>query len=91
MASNPTVSDLRKISEVTQGEITAAVDAVLADLKTEPYPLQRGWVLDVVEMVGANEQVPIALGPDQAQCRVEMGLAPLGEGVCLMVELRLSR
>ncbi|MCJ2056760.1 hypothetical protein MKL09_09350 [Methylobacterium sp. J-048] len=67
MATNPTVSDLSKVSEVTHGEITAAVDAVLADLKTEAYPLAKGWVLDLVEMVRTNEQVTIALRSDQAQ------------------------
>ena len=48
MAANPTVSDLRKISEVTDDEITAAVDAVLADLSTKASSLMRSvqarWV-----------------------------------------------
>lgn len=48
MASNPTVSDLRKVSEVTDDEITAAVDAVLEDLASEAYPLAKGWILDLV-------------------------------------------
>ncbi|WP_281408893.1 hypothetical protein [Methylobacterium sp. WL2] len=42
MSSNPTVSDLRKVSEVTDDEITAAGDAVLADLASEAYPLAKG-------------------------------------------------
>ena len=67
MVSNPTVSDLRRISEVTQREITTAVDAVLADLTTEAYPLAKGWALDLFEMVRTNEQVTIALKSDQTQ------------------------
>jgi hypothetical protein len=50
MAKEPaTVSELRKASEVTDQEIDAAVDAVLADLATESYPLANVWPLDLVE------------------------------------------
>jgi hypothetical protein len=42
MAFRPTVSELRKTSDVTDNEITAAVDAVLAELASEVYPLARG-------------------------------------------------
>jgi hypothetical protein len=55
MASNPTVSDLRKVSEVTDDEITAAVDAVLADLAAEAYPLAKGWILDLVAAVADHK------------------------------------
>lgn len=50
MAKDPaTVSELRKAAEITDQEIDAAVDAVLADLATEAYPLAKEWTLDVVE------------------------------------------
>ena len=42
MAANPTVSDLRKAAEVSDQEVDAAVDAVLADLATESYPIANG-------------------------------------------------
>lgn len=42
MATNPTVSSLRKVSKVTDDEITAAVDAVLPDMASEAYPLAEG-------------------------------------------------
>ena len=42
MASNPTVSELRKAARISDDEINAATDAVLADLATEAYPLAKG-------------------------------------------------
>lgn len=39
MATNPTVSELPKAAEITDGAIDAAVDAMLSDLATEAYPL----------------------------------------------------
>ena len=55
MAKEPaTVSDLRKAAEVTGQEIDAAVDAVLADLATEAYPLAKGWTLELVETPRRN-------------------------------------
>jgi hypothetical protein len=53
MTNNPTVSDLLKISEVTDDEITAAFDAVLADLASEAYPLAKGWLLDLVAAIAS--------------------------------------
>jgi hypothetical protein len=50
----PTVSELRKAAEVTDREIDAAVDLVLADLATEAYPLAKGWTLDLVETLRTN-------------------------------------
>ncbi|MGU3337128.1 hypothetical protein ACLBXJ_03870 [Methylobacterium mesophilicum] len=55
MASISTVSDLRKVSEVTDDEITAAVDAVLADLASEAYPLAKGWILDLVAAIASHK------------------------------------
>ena len=57
MASNPNVSELRKTSDVTDDDITAAVDAVLADLATESYPLAKEWTLDLVAAL-ANHKAP---------------------------------
>ncbi|WP_281407372.1 hypothetical protein [Methylobacterium sp. P1-11] len=43
MAKEPaTVSELLKAAEITDQEIDAAVDAVLADLAAEAYPLAKG-------------------------------------------------
>ena len=50
----PTVSELRKAAEISDDEINAAVDAVLADLATETYPLAKGWTLDLIEMLRTN-------------------------------------
>ncbi|MDF2599920.1 MAG: hypothetical protein K0Q54_2743 [Methylobacterium brachiatum] len=65
MATNPTVSELRKTSDVTDDEITAAVDAVLADLATESYPLAKGWVLDLVAAIAAHKASQDALLTDR--------------------------
>jgi hypothetical protein len=67
MASNPTVSDLRKVSEVTDDQITAAVGAMLAGRKATKYLLAKGWKLDLVEMIRANQQLAWALKSDQTQ------------------------
>ncbi|QEE40704.1 MULTISPECIES: hypothetical protein [unclassified Methylobacterium] len=65
MASNPTVSDLRKVSEVTDDEITAVVDAVLADLAAEVYPLAKGWTLDLVAAITSHKASQDALLTDE--------------------------
>jgi hypothetical protein len=65
MAANPTVSELRKTSDVTDDEITAAVDAVLADLASEAYPLAKGWVLDLVAAVANHKASQDALLTDR--------------------------
>ncbi|WP_043385515.1 hypothetical protein, partial [Methylobacterium sp. UNCCL110] len=57
----PTVSELRKAAEVTDQEIDAAVDAVLADLSTEAYPLAKGWTLDLVATLRTNTRAAEAL------------------------------
>ena len=53
----PSVGDLRRKSEVTDDEITAAVNALLASLATEAHPLAKGWSSDLVEIVCTSEQV----------------------------------
>jgi hypothetical protein len=60
-----TVSELRKGAEVTDQEIHAAVDAVLANLATEDYPLAKGWTLDLVETLPTNTQAAEALTTDK--------------------------
>ncbi|MGU3404070.1 hypothetical protein [Methylobacterium brachiatum] len=61
----PTVSELRKAAEVTEDEINAVVDAVLADLATEAYPLAKGWTLDLVETLRTNTGAAEALTTDK--------------------------
>ena len=57
MAKEPaTVSELRKAAEISDQEIDATVDAVLADLAAPAYPLAKGWTLDLVEMLRTNER-----------------------------------
>lgn len=61
----PTVSELRKAAEVTDQEIDAAVDTVLAELATESYPLAKGWTLDLVETLRTNARAAEALTTDK--------------------------
>lgn len=53
----PTVSELRKAAADTDQKIDAAVEAVLADLATETYPLAKGWTLNLVETLRTNTRV----------------------------------
>ncbi|MGN8095996.1 hypothetical protein [Methylobacterium sp. 22177] len=61
----PTVSELRKAAEVTDQEVAAAVDAVLADLATDAYSLAKGWTLDLVETLRTNTRAAEALTTDK--------------------------
>ncbi|MCJ2102494.1 hypothetical protein [Methylobacterium sp. E-046] len=61
MATNPTVSELRKVAEISDQEVDAAVDAVLAHLATEAYPLAKGLTLDLVETIRTYERAAEAL------------------------------
>ena len=72
MATNPTVSELRKVAEISDQEIDAAVDAVLADLATETYPLAKGWTLDLIETLRTNERAAQALKTDKAAWKRNM-------------------
>ncbi len=66
MAKDPaTVSELRKAAEVTDQEVEAAVDTVLADLATEAFPLAKGWTLDLVETLRTNTRAAEALTTDK--------------------------
>ncbi|WP_342030180.1 hypothetical protein [Methylobacterium pseudosasicola] len=59
------MSDLREVSEVTDEEITATVDAVLQDLASEAYPLAKGWILDLVAAVAEHKASQDALLADR--------------------------
>lgn len=72
MATNPTVSELRKAADGPDQEIDAAVDAVLDDLAAPAYPLVKGWTLDLVEMLRTNERDAEALKTDKAAWRRNM-------------------
>ncbi|WP_457104356.1 hypothetical protein [Methylobacterium sp. P5_C11] len=68
MASNPTVSELRKAAEVSDQE----VDAVLTDLATESCPLAKGWTLDLVETLRTNERAAEALTTNKSAWKRNM-------------------
>jgi hypothetical protein len=61
MASTLTVSDLFKSKEVTDAQVNAAVDAVLADPKTGPFELATGWVVDLAAAVKADRHATATL------------------------------
>ncbi|SFL82069.1 hypothetical protein [Methylobacterium pseudosasicola] len=65
MANNPTVADPFKSKSVTDEEVDAAVDAVLADLATESFPLAKGWTIDLVETIRTNTTAAEALKTDK--------------------------
>ena len=54
MASNSTVSDLLKSKEVTAEQVSAAVDAVLANPKIGLFDLAFGCVVDLTAHVRAD-------------------------------------
>ena len=72
MATNPTVSELRQAAAIPDQEIDAAVDAVLADLAAEAYPLAKGLTLDLVDMLRTNERATEALKTDKAAWKRNM-------------------
>ncbi|KOX43014.1 hypothetical protein ADL19_28670 [Streptomyces purpurogeneiscleroticus] len=72
MSTNPTVSELRKAAEINDQEIDAAVDAVLADLASEAYPLAKGWTLDLVETLRTNTRAAEALTTDKPAWKRDM-------------------
>ncbi|QGY02342.1 hypothetical protein MMSR116_10990 [Methylobacterium mesophilicum SR1.6/6] len=73
MATNPSVSELRKAAEISDQEIDAAIDAVLADLAANAYPLAKGWTLDLVEMLQTDERAADAPKTDKAAWKRDMG------------------
>ncbi|WP_066927331.1 hypothetical protein [Methylobacterium sp. CCH5-D2] len=67
MADQKTTGELRKAAEITDDEINAAVDAVLAKPKTEPYPIGDGYRLDLAEAIKAHEPTVKALADPEAK------------------------
>ncbi|MEE7447571.1 hypothetical protein MRF4_06945 [Methylobacterium radiotolerans] len=72
MATNPTVSESRKAAEVIDQETDAAVDAMLADLATESYPLAKGWTFDLLETLRTNTRAAEALTTDKTAWKRNM-------------------
>lgn len=62
MAKAPrTVTEFRKAAEISDQEIDSAVDAVVADLATEAYPLTDGYTLDLNAAVQASTFASLVL------------------------------
>ena len=72
MAANPTISELRKAADVSDQEIDAAVDAVLADLWTDVFSLTDGWTIDLVEAMRINKAATEALKTDKPAWKQNM-------------------
>ncbi len=71
---------------MTDQEIDAAVDTVLAELATESYPLAKGWTLDLVETLRTNARAAEALTTDKPAWKRNMvpdrdPAGPSGEGM----------
>ena len=66
----PTISEQREAAEVTDHEVDAAVDAMLADLATEAYPLAKGWTL--VQTLRTNTRAAEALTADKPASKRNM-------------------
>jgi len=70
MAKEPaTVSELREAAEVSDQEIDAAVDAVLADLATEAFPLTEGYALNLTAAVQSSTFATLVLKDGHATPR----------------------
>ena len=67
MADQKTTGDLRKAAEITDDEINAAVDAVLAKPKTGQYPIGGGYLLDLAAAVEAHGPSAKALADPEAK------------------------
>lgn len=68
MADQKTTGTLRKAAEITDDEINAAVDAVLAK-KTASYPIGGGHLLDFAAAVEAHEPSAKPLADPEAKPR----------------------
>ncbi|GJD87444.1 MULTISPECIES: hypothetical protein [Methylobacterium] len=68
MADQKTTGTLRKAAEITDDEINAAVDAVLAKPKTASYPI-GGYLLDLAAAVEAHEPSAKPLADPEAKPR----------------------
>lgn len=67
MADQKTITDLRKAAEITDDEIHSAVDAVLAKLATDSYPIGGGYILNLAAAVAAHEPSAKALADPDAK------------------------
>ncbi|MEE7478391.1 hypothetical protein [Methylobacterium hispanicum] len=67
MADQKTTGELRKAAEITDDEINAAVDAVLAKPKTGQYPIGGGYLLDLAAAVEAHDPSAKALADPEAK------------------------
>ena len=67
MADQKSTADLRKAAEITDDEINAAVDAVLAKPETGSYPLGGGYMLDLAAVVAAHEPSAKALADPETK------------------------
>jgi hypothetical protein len=66
MAINPTVSELRKATEITNQEIDAAADAYLADPKAAAFRFASGYEIDAAAAVNAHQPAQLAVAdPDR--------------------------
>src|ERR1700709_637855 len=66
MAINPTVSEFRKATEITNQEIDAAADAYLADPKAAAFRFASGYEIDAAAAVNAHQPPPLAVAdPDR--------------------------
>jgi hypothetical protein len=61
MTDQKTTSDLRQAAKITDDEINAAVDAVLAIPDTGSYPIGGGYLLDLAAAMEAHEPTRVAL------------------------------
>jgi len=63
MAEEPpqTIGDMRRKAIVTDAEISAAVEAYLADPKAKPFPFKGGHILDVGAAVNDHRPAKAAL------------------------------
>ena len=61
MSSTPTVSDLLKSKEVTAKQLSAAVDAVLANPKIGLFELAVGCIVDLTATVRADRHASAVL------------------------------
>ena len=64
-----TVSELFKSKVVTEEEVSAAVDAVLADPKVGPFELTLGWIVDLTAAVRADRHASATLREPTARTR----------------------
>ncbi|GJD79902.1 hypothetical protein [Methylobacterium gregans] len=67
MADQKTTADPRKAAEITDDEINAVVDAVLAKPDTGFYPIGGGDLLDLAAAVEAHEASAEALADPEAK------------------------